>query len=259
MKRFSLYIAFALSSFASATLTAQEIEVEPQVIDSMTITSEYTVSKPKPEIEDATILAMIDGLMSTPLYEGSDRITNLTSMFVQWVLETDKVTVEILPYFVDLTKTNKFLSIPFLCGWTKYALENGWKKSDFPLEENVAAVQSVLSYYKSNEEKMLKDAYILDLEEKSKNNELESYLRTQIEDGKKMTAVSEAVSSIGEVEDPSTQVLFLVEGKEVSIDKLQEIDPSTIHEVTVLKDEKEVKKYTKKKGYQGVVLVKLKK
>lgn len=246
-------LSLLLSLFCTGFALAQDIDTETQISDSTLI-----ISSIKPDIEDATIGMMIDGLTNTPLYENSDRMANLTRMFMQWVMDTDKVSVEILPYFADITETNKILSIPFLCGWVQYSLKNGWKKNDFPINENLSAVEAVIKYYRANEDKLLKDKYIFDLEEKIKNNELESFIKTKIEESKAIEKATKTISSLAEGGNPANRILVLVDGKEISFDKMQEVPAHEIENVTVLKGEEDVKKHTKKK-VDGVIIITLKK
>ncbi len=53
-------------------------------------------------------------------------------------------------------------------------------------------------------------------------------------------------------------ILYLVDGKEVSGDYIKELSTNDIESVTVIKGEKDVAKYTDKK-YDGIIIIKLKK
>lgn len=247
------FFTIIFSFFCSGLILAQDIDTDTQITDSVTTT---TVSKP--DIEDATIEMMIDGLTSTPLYENSDRMANLTRMFMQWAMDTDKVRIEILPYFADITETNKILSVPFLCGWVQYSLNNGWIKNDLPINENMSAVEAVIKYYRANEDKLLNDKYILDLEEKIKNNELEPFIKAKIEESKAIETATETLSSLAEGDNPANNILVLVDGKETSLKKMKEISPHEVENITILKEEKDVKKHTKKK-VDGIIIITLKK
>lgn len=249
----TIYLTLIFCFFYSASILAQNIEIEAQITDSTS-----TATAVKSGIEDATVKMMIDGLTNTPLYENSDRIANLTHMFMQWVMETDKVTVEILPYFADITKTNKILAVPYFCGWVQYSLDNEWKKSDFPIGENISATQAAIKYYEENEDKLLKDEYIIELKEKVRNNELESFLKNKIEESKEKETTLELVSSLTEKEDSEKNTLLIVNGKETSFKKAQKINPDDIENVLIVKNEKEIRKYTKKK-VDGVIIITLKK
>ena len=55
-----------------------------------------------------------------------------------------------------------------------------------------------------------------------------------------------------------SNVLYLMDGKEISAASLEKIAPEQIKSVSVIKEEKEVSKYTDKK-YDGVILIELKK
>ncbi len=55
-----------------------------------------------------------------------------------------------------------------------------------------------------------------------------------------------------------SNVLFLVDGKEIPKEDLEKINPNDIHTVTVIKDKEEQKKYTNKE-YDGIVIIVMKK
>lgn len=53
-------------------------------------------------------------------------------------------------------------------------------------------------------------------------------------------------------------ILYLVDGKEVSSEYIKKLNTNKIKSVTVIKGEKDIKKYTDKK-YEGVIIIELKK
>ena len=55
-----------------------------------------------------------------------------------------------------------------------------------------------------------------------------------------------------------TEVLYLMDGKEITKEFLKTIEPSNIRSMSVLKGEKEILKHTNKK-VAGIVIIKLKK
>ncbi|WP_283636848.1 hypothetical protein [Aquaticitalea lipolytica] len=55
-----------------------------------------------------------------------------------------------------------------------------------------------------------------------------------------------------------SNVLFLVDGKEIPKEDLEKINPNDIHTITVIKDKEEQRKYTNKE-YDGVVIIIMKK
>mgnify|MGYP000050069524 CR=1 FL=1 len=54
-----------------------------------------------------------------------------------------------------------------------------------------------------------------------------------------------------------SKILYLVNKKEVSEEYLRYLKPNTIASVTVIKDKKEIKKYSNK-TYEGVIIIQLK-
>ena len=53
-------------------------------------------------------------------------------------------------------------------------------------------------------------------------------------------------------------LLYLVDGKQVSSDYIKEINSNDIEKITVIKGEKDVRKYTDKE-YDGVIIIEMKK
>lgn len=252
-----LYIVSVICSFCLSSAFAQENQ--DSAITSQSTDSAATISSIKPEIDDATIMAMIDGLINTPLYDNPDRIANLTHMFVQWVIETNKVTIEILPYFNDITKTNKALSIPFFCGWVKYSHDNEWKKSDFPLEENISAIASVIEYYKKNEDKFLKDDYVIELNQKHTEGKLNDFIAGEINFSKTISDLinSDINDRNKKTRDSKSKTLFVVNKKEVSKAEFSKINSQDIAHITVVKGDSDIKKYTNREC-DSIVVVRLK-
>lgn len=51
------------------------------------------------------------------------------------------------------------------------------------------------------------------------------------------------------------KVLYLLEGEEISLQDLQNIDPKSIQSITVIKNKEEMKKYTSNSAFEGVILL----
>lgn len=54
-------------------------------------------------------------------------------------------------------------------------------------------------------------------------------------------------------------VLYIVDGKKVTAKEISRISPDDIEIITVIKNDKEILKYTTDKKYEGVILIKMKK
>ena len=68
--------------------------------------------------------------------------------------------------------------------------------------------------------------------------------------------VTEANSSAKE--KITSNVLYILDGKEIDKTILKSIEPNSIKSINVIKDKKEIKKYTTK-TYEGVIVIHLKK
>ena len=60
------------------------------------------------------------------------------------------------------------------------------------------------------------------------------------------------------INNSDKNILYIIDGKEVSANEIKNLDTDKIDSITVLKDKKEITKYTDKK-YNGIVMIKLKK
>ena len=77
---------------------------------------------------------------------------------------------------------------------------------------------------------------------------------------KKVTAKSNeiAIEKNKKEKISDKNILYIVDGKEVSSDFIKKVNPDQIESITVYKGEKDVAKFTGKK-YDGVIIIKMKK
>ena len=68
----------------------------------------------------------------------------------------------------------------------------------------------------------------------------------------------EVITKKYNTESSNQNILYLIDGKEVSANDIKKLEPNNIDSITVLKDQKEVAKHTDKK-YDGIIMIKLKK
>lgn len=73
----------------------------------------------------------------------------------------------------------------------------------------------------------------------------------------KITINKEVITKEYKDNSSSKNILYIIDGKEVSESFMQKLDTSKIKSMTVFKGEKEVSKYTDKK-YDGVIVIKMK-
>jgi hypothetical protein len=75
---------------------------------------------------------------------------------------------------------------------------------------------------------------------------------------RKIVVNEKTVTKKYDSDNSDKNILYLIDGKEVSANDIKKLETNNIASVTVIKDKKEVAKYTDKK-YEGVVIIKLKK
>ncbi|WP_339663616.1 hypothetical protein [uncultured Polaribacter sp.] len=68
----------------------------------------------------------------------------------------------------------------------------------------------------------------------------------------------EVITKKYNTESSNQNILYLIDGKEVSANDIKKLEPNNIDSITVIKDQKEVAKYTAKK-YEGIIIIKMKK
>lgn len=138
----TLFLLF-ISCFSFSQIQAQDVELE--TIETDSVKNEPT------DLSDSTIKTTIDWLLNTPLNEKENQRHTLQVLFLKWVAETPKVMVELDADILTFMQTNPTLLMPYLCGWVDYCSNNNWQKSDYPLDETVAAIETTVAFYKKNE------------------------------------------------------------------------------------------------------------
>lgn len=105
-----------------------------------------------------------------------------STFFLQWLMGSPTVSVEINPDIVNFLTPNPELMMPFMMGWTKYALENNSKDK---IKGNLAGVTATVEYYNKNRGFLKKDKNIENYEKMIKKNKLEDFIKNSINKQKK--------------------------------------------------------------------------
>ena len=80
---------------------------------------------------------------------------------------------------IDLCKVNTNLLLVFMCGWTKYSINNSY--SNDQLKCNMAGLESLINSYQKCKG-IIKDDKVDILLKLKKDNKLESWLKEQIKE-----------------------------------------------------------------------------
>jgi len=99
---------------------------------------------------------------------------NAGAFFIQWLIGAPNITVEVDEKIVNFVPNNPELLVPFMMGWTQYALENNYSKDR--VQGYIAGINTVIEYYNKNKGFLKKDKNIEEYEKMIKKKRLESYV-----------------------------------------------------------------------------------
>ncbi len=121
------------------------------------------------------VLRCIDYLEATPLdAEGRE---DANAFLFKWITGSPTVTIQILPYVVNLVQDNKPLLMIFLGGWTKHAILHPEETDS--LAGQMAGLESLLMVY-SKGTGVEQDDTLDDLLEKEKEGSLREWLEEAV-------------------------------------------------------------------------------
>ncbi len=157
-----------LSLFAACAfqLTAQESKLLSKVPETK---EEFVASEPQ-------VIASVDWIENTPMDENEEMHKFQYSLLIQWMTNSPTVTLELNAYVMDYTKKNSDLLVVFMCGWTKYALQNEYTKDEVPC--NLAGLQSMIKVYKTG--KLKKDKKMDELVAMDTEGKLEAWVKEKL-------------------------------------------------------------------------------
>lgn len=122
------------------------------------------------------VLRCIDYLEATPLDAEGRQDAN--AFLLKWITGSPTVTIQILPYAVDLVQNNKQLLMIFLGGWTKHAILHPEETDS--LAGQMAGLESMLMVYAEGES-VKQDDTLNDLLEREKENTLREWLEEAVQ------------------------------------------------------------------------------
>ena len=169
MKKLILFIFFCLVSLSAFTQTnTPKFTVSEQY--SFKDSVDYDTYEPQ-------IIEAIDWYLWRSMAFDANKRKETSSFFIQWLIGSPKVSVEINPDIVNFSTTNPPLMIPFMMGWTKHSLES---KSKDKLQGNMEGIKTTVEYYNKNKGFLKKDKNIEDYEKMINKNKLEDYIKKQL-------------------------------------------------------------------------------
>ncbi len=143
MKWQILSLLLALSFQNTAMLSAQEAQDFP-------VPKKYKLKKKEDYYRyEKDILKTIEWMNKTPLSKQTKRWKKATNFFLEWIAGCPQVTIELHEKTLPFLEKNEILLIPFLAGWTQYALENP-EEEDLLVQGHLAGIQNAIACYQKN-------------------------------------------------------------------------------------------------------------
>lgn len=138
------------------------------------IPAEYSFLLPEDyDKYNTQIKEAIDWYLWRSMGMDNDKRQNAATFFMQWLVGSPTVTVEIDTKVVNFVNSNPQLLLPFSMGWSKYTIEN---EDANRIKACAAGIEAAVAYYNKNRAFMNKDAGIEKYEKMIKNKKLENYI-----------------------------------------------------------------------------------
>ena len=162
MKKLFSILMFSILTF---NLVAQEFEVPKNYV----LKEKEDYSKYESEV-----LNGIDWLLQTPINSQPEKRKEVNMFILSWLEGSPTVSVEIKQEIVSFMKPNPDLLMIFMCGWTKYSLEN--KDYNNKIKGNQKGVEAVIEFYLKNKENLKKDKNVEKYIKLKEEGKLEEYI-----------------------------------------------------------------------------------
>jgi hypothetical protein len=119
------------------------------------------------------IIECIDYLISTPLNEQSGKRQEASKFFVEWVMGTPDVTIEVDFKKVEFLNEEPQFLISYMAGWSKYVLKT---KDKIPLNGMIAGIESTITFYLNNRDTLAESQTIEKYMQLKQDDKLKEYI-----------------------------------------------------------------------------------
>lgn len=123
---------------------------------------------------------VIDGvnwLVNTPVNTNTAKRKEVNAFLMKWLTGSPSVTIELSQEIVTFMDCSDCLMV-FLGGWARYSLETNDKANK--LKGNLAGIESVIEFYKKNQESLGKNKAIQKYMKLQEKNKLEKYVEARV-------------------------------------------------------------------------------
>lgn len=159
----------ALFSFSCTALFSQSYTIPKDY--KFVIEEDYRQSEP--QIREA-----MDWLLQTSLGQDSQKRKEANIFFAEWINGEPDIVIHIDTKIVNFLEGNPELFIPFMIGWTKYALDNNY--STDLIAGNMAGVETVVNFYRKNRGYLKQDKNLEYYEMLIKKGKLEKDIKKKL-------------------------------------------------------------------------------
>lgn len=128
--------------------------------------------------QEAQIKEAMNWLIQTSLGQDSKKRQEVNKFFIEWLTGEPDVTVDIDPQIVNFLDGNPELLIPFMIGWSSYALDNEYSKDK--IKGNVAGIEMAAAFYRKNRGYMRQNKNIEKYEKLIEKGKLEGDIKKKL-------------------------------------------------------------------------------
>jgi tetratricopeptide (TPR) repeat protein len=138
----------------------------------------YKLEKPEDYAQyEEDIVAMVDWLANTPTTEKPEVRKQVSAFLLSWLTGSPTVTVELSANIVTYMDCGECMFL-FMGGWAKYAIQ---AKDNDTFKASLAGTETVIQFYTTNKKDIGKNKDIEKLIKLQDSNELESFIRSNID------------------------------------------------------------------------------
>ncbi|WP_165043048.1 hypothetical protein [Dysgonomonas sp. ZJ709] len=162
-------LSLLLFSFTCTVLFSQNYNVPKDY--KFVIAEDYKTYEPQ-------IKETMEWLLQTSLGQDSKKRQEANAFFIAWLTGEPDIKVNIHPKVVNFMDGNPELLIPFMIGWSKYALDNNYSKDN--IAGNMAGIEATVTFYRKNRGYLKQDKNIEKYEKLIEKGNLEKEIKKNL-------------------------------------------------------------------------------